>query len=129
MTTWADLLRATLETPDGRRAFLQLISYLTRVAPHLGLKELIEQVHQVIPESENEVMTLAEQLMQQGEQRGLEKGLEKGLKRTVRRLLELKFGPLSTETINRIEAADEAALDRYTERVLTATSLEEVLGD
>jgi flagellar biosynthesis/type III secretory pathway protein FliH len=81
-------------------------------------------------------MSTAERLLQQGftqgRERGLGEGLEKGLAegraQTLERLLTLKFGPLSEETRTRIATASIAELDRWTDRVLTATSLREALG-
>jgi hypothetical protein len=120
LIAWADLFRDLDATPDGRRAMMQLFSYLLRVAPNLGLKDLAEQVQRAIPERNDVVSTLAEKLIEEGE--------KKGRRGTVRRLVELKFGALDNSSVARIEAADETALERYVERVLTATSVEDVLG-
>jgi hypothetical protein len=119
------LLRAVLATPNGQRANLQLFSYLCRVAPNLSRAELAERLQRAIPERTDIVSTLAEQWIEEGEK----KGLKKGRKETVRRLVELKFGPLDAAAIARLEAADEAALSGFIERVLTATSVGEVLGE
>jgi len=77
-------------------------------------------------------MTLAEQLKQQGREEGLSQGRLHGLLRQrglVRRQLELKFGALPADALSRLDAAEEAALDRYAERVITAQSRVEVLRD
>jgi hypothetical protein len=129
---WADLFRALLGTPNGRRAILQLFSYLISVAPNLSLPQLEQRVQQAIPETEELVMTLAEQLKQQGREEGLSQGLSQGLARQrglVRRLVELKFGTMTADTLSRLDGADESALERYAERTITATSLAEVLSD
>jgi hypothetical protein len=68
-------------------------------------------------------MTLAEKLIQSGERLGV----EKGSRAIVRRLIELKFGPLGPDLLARLDAANEATLIHYGERVLTATSVEELL--
>ena len=44
------------------------------------------------------------------------------------KLLQLKFGPLPQSTIDRVQAAGIDALDAWTERVLTATSIEKAVG-
>ena len=44
------------------------------------------------------------------------------------RLLTLKFGPLPEPVRTRIESADADTLLRWSERVLTADQLEDVLG-
>ncbi|HEY5960406.1 MAG TPA: transposase, partial [Polyangiaceae bacterium] len=79
------------------------------------------QVKRAIPERNDVVSTLAEKLIEEGE--------KKGRTDTVHRLIELKFGALGRQAIARIEAADEAQLSRFMARVLTATSVEEVLGE
>ena len=60
---------------------------------------------------------------------GLSQGLSRGKREPLRRLLELKFGSISSEAVVRLEVADGAALERYAERVITATSVGEVLSD
>jgi predicted transposase YdaD len=128
LEAWADLIRAVLATPNGRSVILQLLSYLTKVAPNLGLKELAERVRRTIPETEEVVMTLAEQLIQQGRNEERTEGRTRQC-RMVRRQLELKFGPLSDDSLSRLDAADEDGLERYAERVLTAATINEVLCD
>ena len=122
---WVVEIRALLATPDGQRAIRQLFSYLFRVTPNLDRSDLEEKVRRIIPETEELVMTLAEQLIQQG----LSQGLSQGKRVVLRRQLELKYGDLPADTISRLDAADESALERYAERFVTATSLSEVLGN
>jgi hypothetical protein len=45
------------------------------------------------------------------------------------RLLELKFGKLNEDAERCIDSATVPALERYTERALTASTLAEVLSD
>jgi predicted transposase/invertase (TIGR01784 family) len=68
-----------------------------------------------------------EQGLERGREQGLEQGREQEARALIRRLLDKKFGPLGAATLARLEAADHAALERYTDRVLTAKSLAEVL--
>jgi hypothetical protein len=44
------------------------------------------------------------------------------------RQLDTKFGPLDEATRNRVATASTAELDRYAERILDATTLEDVIG-
>ena len=62
-------------------------------------------------------------------QRFTEKGLQRGEARILTALLRLRFGDLPAAVQQRIEAADADTLLRWSERVLTAQSLEEVLAD
>jgi len=83
--------------------------------------------------------TWAEQLREEGRARGLEEGLEKGIEKgrqtgvivgereALLKLLTMKFGPLPEPAKSRLHAMESLdELDDYLERVLTATSLEEM---
>jgi len=47
----------------------------------------------------------------------------------LRKLLVLKFGPIDTESAAHLQAATRESLDRYLERVLTATTLAAVFAE
>ncbi len=137
LMAWADLLRPLAATESGRRALFRLFSYLPMVAPNINPSEFVQQVQRAIPERNDIVTTLAEQWMEQGEKRGLERGIVQGValgrlegeRSLVRRQIELKFGPADSRTLSLLSSADDATLERYAERVLTATSIDEVLGE
>src|SRR5690606_14865704 len=71
---------------------------------------------------------------EQGRQHGREEGRAQGLQRGLRRgraevslkQLRLRFGSVPAEAQQRVERASAEELDRWTERVLTAGSLEHV---
>jgi len=42
--------------------------------------------------------------------------------------ITLKFGPPSAELVGRLEATAPEELERYTERILSAASVDELLG-
>ncbi|WP_148306754.1 DUF4351 domain-containing protein [Nocardia nova] len=58
-------------------------------------------------------MTTAEQLRAEGQVR------------TLLRLLSLKFGSLPDDIVRRVQAANPAELEARTERILTATTLDQ----
>lgn len=89
--------------------------------PNIGRSEFVAQVQSTILERNDIVSTLAEQWMEEGEKRGRQS--------IVRRQIELKFGPLDSRGMSRLDAADDVTLERYAARVLTATSVEEALGE
>ena len=63
----------------------------------------------------------------EGRKEGREKGLIEGKRGTLLRQLAKKFGPLSEEATARVRALESVdELDVYLDRVLTATSLEEM---
>jgi hypothetical protein len=78
-------------------------------------------------------MTLAEKFdkgMEKGMEKGIEKGIEKGVGQgealLLQRQLARRFGPLPTAVIARIGAASVPEIETWGDRVLDATSLDEV---
>jgi len=69
-----------------------------------------------------------QELREEGRLLGLEEGLQKGEATLLLRQLTLKFGPLDTQTRERVRSADAESLLTWGERVLTAERLEDVFG-
>jgi len=69
----------------------------------------------------------AERFREEGMQQGMRQGMQQGEARVLVRLLQLKFGELPEAVLHRIEHADEQTLLQWSERVLTAEQLDEVL--
>lgn len=69
----------------------------------------------------------AQRFIEEGRQEGRLEGLQHGEARVLTALLRLRFGELPTAAQHRIEQADAETLLRWSERVLTAQSLSEVL--
>jgi predicted transposase YdaD len=63
----------------------------------------------------------------QGERRGQQRGEQRGRAQTLLSLLDIKFGPLDREAVSRVEDASIEELKLWTERVLEAKSLYDVL--
>ncbi len=74
-------------------------------------------------------MTLGERLIEQGMQKGLQVGEQQRGRTTLLRLLRLRFGELPEATVARVNAAGVPQLDLWTDRVITAASLADVLAD
>jgi flagellar biosynthesis/type III secretory pathway protein FliH len=66
---------------------------------------------------------------QEGHEEGHEEGLQRGEARILTAQLRLRFGDLPADIHQRIEAADADTLLRWSERVLTAATLDEILAD
>ena len=64
----------------------------------------------------------------QGIKKGMEKGMEKGQARFLLLTLHQKFGPLHNSIEEKINSAPSAQLEIWFNRVLTATSLDQVLN-
>lgn len=69
-------------------------------------------------------MTTAEQL----EARGQAKGRAEGRAEMLVRLLTRKFGPLPDAAQTKITTASVQRLDEWADRLLTATTLDEIFG-
>jgi hypothetical protein len=92
----------------------------------------------VSPEAEEALMTTAERLLAQGraegevrgraegEVRGRAEGEVRGRAATLAKLLTVKFGPLPAHVESRLAQASLPELELWTERVLTATTLDAV---
>jgi predicted transposase/invertase (TIGR01784 family) len=65
--------------------------------------------------------------LQQGIQQGMQQGMQQGEARILLRLLARRFGELPEDKRRQIESADTETLLEWSERVLTANSLDEVL--
>lgn len=59
----------------------------------------------------------------------LELGVQQGEARVLLRQLRLKFGPLNAATEERVRSAAPDLLEKWSDRILTAESLESVFGD
>ena len=125
LARWLPLLRAMVEAPGGLERLRHVIEYLAAVAD-LEPEALQPVVRQLGPAAEETAMTLAERLRQQGRQEGRRQNAVE----TTLRLLRLKFGePLPASVSTRVEAGTPADFERWSERLLTATELEQVFDD
>lgn len=83
-----------------------------------------DQYEREYPEEAEIMSSFAERFIHQG----VQKGQQQGEAVMLLRLLQLKFGVVPEATRRRIESADAQMLLTWSERVLTATSVEQVLG-
>ena len=70
--------------------------------------------------------TTYERGIEDGIERGIKRGIEQGERRLTLRLMEAKFGPLSPEVKQQVEALSSDALARLQLDLLKAESLEEL---
>ena len=62
-------------------------------------------------------------------EKALQEGRQEGGVRIVLRLLRLKFGPLDPDLEERVHSADADRLLGWSERILTAESLQDIFRD
>ncbi len=90
------------------------------------LRELLAR--QVGREAAEEIMTTAEMLRREGRDQGRQEGEVLGKRGALLLQLRQRFGRLPAATVARVDRAVSAELDAWFGRVLTASSLDEVLG-
>jgi len=96
-----------------------------------------DQYAREYPQDAEIMGTFSERYIQQGLEQGIQQGLEQGIQQgkqqgeamILLRQLQLKFGDVPQAMRTRIEGADAQTLLAWSERVLTAGSLEQVIGD
>jgi hypothetical protein len=76
-----------------------------------------------------EIQAWFEDYQQKLRNEAIKEGRQEEARRLLLRQLRVRFGELPAATVARIEAADLADLERWSERVLGAQTLAEVLGD
>lgn len=81
-------------------------------------------------EHEDLVMELPylRRIREEGRQEGRQEGRREGEAEMLLRLLRIRFGTLPVDTEAHVQAADPKTLLRWSERVLTAATLDEVFA-
>jgi flagellar biosynthesis/type III secretory pathway protein FliH len=129
--TWQAEILHVLRRPDGRDAFITLVTYLFQVVDPLYWNDLHAKIDQLGRRAKETTMTIAEWLREEGHKEGREKGREEGCIATLRSQLLFKFKlqKLDERAEARLRAATPEAIDRYVQRVLIADSLAEVFDE
>ena len=114
--------------PDPERR----LKYLDFIDIYAALDENERIVYrQRYPEEVAEMTRFAERFIQQGLEQGRQEGREEGIgqgeARVLLRQLTLKFGPVSESVRSRVESADAETLLRWSEQVLSADRVEDVV--
>jgi hypothetical protein len=115
-----------LQAPDGLAALEPLLRYLVSTHRRLSVKKVGKLLEKAAgPRTREGIVTVLDEIELRGERRGERKGRVKSLLQ----LVEARFKAVPPDVAARIEAADEATLTRWTVRVLTAPTPEDVIDD
>lgn len=123
-----DLFEEVLAEHDGERAFGLILRYDFEVRgkdDHATLGRFAAALNQ-----ERNMQTIAQMLEERGLERGLQQGRQeglRGLRAVLTRQLRRRFGELPAHVVAQIEAADQARLEQWADRVLDTASLDDVL--
>ena len=110
----------------GAMENVEPIGLTTEYVMDLGRREWFASMMQSMPREELFNMPGAVDIRQEGRQEGLLKGEQKEAEKILLRLLMRRFGEVSAEIREKINAARVDALEFWTDRVLDARSLGEV---
>ena len=125
---WAREYRDLCNAPGGATALDYFLSYILESKPDRdpdAIRALFQSLTK--PGSPEEAMTqkritsIADHLRAEG--------MLEGERKALRSLLERRFGALGSEHLLRIQEADAASLERWTERILDADCLSAVFED
>ena len=135
---WMDVVRQVFEAPNGLSALAQVLCYILQVNKDVTREELQALlVREIGPETEGVIVTTGQQLIEQGIERGIKQGIEQGIEQghqrgvqaTLLKLLRLRFGSqVDARVEQHLAAASMDQLERWTERLLSATTLGELLA-
>jgi hypothetical protein len=123
-------LHEALAAEDGYEALSALLRYISATHEQLGTRRFETALMTAAGKEEEKAMTtLLEKFWLEGEQRGAKKSERVGRAKALLELLAAKFGALPDEVEEKVMAADEATLSRWSVRVLTETTIAGVLDD
>ena len=125
LLVYAQALRGlvTLEPSPEKR-----LKYVDFIDIYADLDDNERQLYtQRYPQEVTTMAGFAQRFTELGHKEGHKQGLQRGEARILTALLRLRFGDLPAAVQQRIEAADADTLLRWSERVLTAQTLEDTL--
>jgi predicted transposase YdaD len=128
---FADVIREVRRTRSGREALRVVWEYIFQVSHRRAPEEVLAELKAIVGEEEDaeELVNVAEQLIEQGVQKGRAEGRVEGRRADLLKLLTKRFGSLPQGVVARVGVAEEADLDRWLDRILTAPTLADVLTD
>jgi hypothetical protein len=135
------LLRDVVLADSPHEAFLLVLRYLLTVAGSSDPRSFFDALEREVgSHTKEQAMGLLDTMVEtrrpeweakgraEGKAEGKAEGRLEGQRRSLEKLLQLKFGSVSPQSIDRIAQLDIDALDAALERVLSADRVEDVLG-
>lgn len=123
---FVDVLDWLMQLPESQKAAFE--AALSEMERRLNMPYVNSMVRDAIARGEAIGVERGEQRgLKQGLQQGLQQGELQGERKLLVKVLKSRFGPLPGSAMTQIEAASEAELSRWAERVSAGTSLAEVL--
>ena len=127
---WLDLVHEVRRARNGATAMRSIWQYMFLVSERGKKEETVQRLLLAVGADagdQEDIVSIADQFIEEGRAEGLREGRREGLQHTLLKQLRVRFGPLSREVTERVEAAGLDALDAWTDSVLTAPTLDDVL--
>ncbi len=129
-------IQVLLASEPGRDQLIVLLHYMRTVNPHVSRDKLIDQLKPVVGSEIEETMLTEGQRLEKrgydaGHKQGHKQGYEEGQahsRRILLRQLERRFGSLPALVVHRVSNASADELMEWSDRVLDADSLDDVLA-
>lgn len=126
LVDWAETLRAVVNAEEGLRALEAFARYILQVNERVKAEDLVRVVRDALGEEAGRAaMTAADRLIEEG----VKQGLAQGQAETLLKQIRLRFGPPSPAVEAQVRAASTDQLDRWTEAILFAPTLDALLGE
>jgi Putative transposase, YhgA-like len=123
---WRAIVREVQQAPNGAAALRVIWRYILGTSDRGKSDEFVRRlVAAAGPHVEEEIVTIADQLREEGRQEGRKEGRRTALLK----LLRARFGALPETVVARVNGAGAADLEAWFDRALVAQALAEVLGD
>jgi predicted transposase YdaD len=124
---WLARLEPLRTEAGGASTLAAILCYLLYVSPIPG-RRIVRAADTLPASAQEEIMTGAQQLIEQGRQEGRQEGEHGALAGMLLRLAARRFGVVPPEMAARIEAASTPELERWLEGLLAAERLDDLLG-
>ncbi|CAK6496860.1 Recombination-promoting nuclease RpnA [Pantoea sp. Nvir] len=86
-----DLLVSALQADESSSQTLSLVNYITQAGETTDAGAFVRELAQRMPQQEDALMTIAEQLKQEGRKEGKREGMLEGKREVARSLLKMKL--------------------------------------
>ncbi|MEO1303248.1 MAG: Rpn family recombination-promoting nuclease/putative transposase [Myxococcota bacterium] len=129
LRAWLGLLATVVREPEGRRLVELILRYYDQVRGPEEFTEAMSVARELDVELEKAMYTAADMLRDEGRAQGREEGRDEERRAMLRRQLEIKFGSLSPDVVERLRAASSAELQSWVERIVSVDSLDALLDE
>ena len=127
LVDWIGELEELARMPGGERALAPLLSYVVRVSSDLQLEQFRAILKERAPAAESVTMTIAEQLLAEGEARGVVQGELRRAAASILTVLEARELSVTADVRARIEGCEDLeVLQHWLTRAATAASSDQI---